>query len=283
MKIKLEEISSDADSSFRILVNPNLSNFFYWHFHPELELVYIEGTDGTRHVGDHISRYKSSDLVFIGSNIPHLNFDYGVKGQYKKIVVHLRPDFLLNAFASTPELSAIELLFNQSKYAISFDPETKQRIGLKMKQLHLKDAFEQFMEMLHIFQILAHAPNKKLLHAQPVQNPYGRRDRLRMDRIYKFIENNYQRKIDLEEIAELSNLTKEAFCRYFKKITKQTFTAFVNHCRIDLAKKLLLQNTRITETCFACGFESISYFNRVFKKITGTNPMAFKKEHLLAV
>ena len=134
--------------------------------------------------------------------------------------------------------------------------------------------------MLHIFQILAHAPNKRLLHAQPVENPYGRRDRQRLDLIYTFIENNYQRKIDLNEVAALSSLTREAFCRYFKKITKQTFTAFVNHYRIDIAKKLLLQNTRITETCFACGFESISYFNRVFKKITGTNPMAFKKEHL---
>jgi len=280
MKIQLEEIPSDADSSFRILVNPNLSDFFFWHFHPELELVYIEGTDGTRHVGDHISRYKNSDLIFIGSNIPHLNFDYGVKGQYKKIVVHLRPDFLLNAFASTPELSAIELLFNQSKYAISFDPETRQRIGVKMKQLHLKDAFEQFMEMLRIFQILAGAHNKILLHRRPVRNPYGQRDRQKLDLIYTFIENNYQRKIDLTEVAALSSLTREAFCRYFKKITKQTFTAFVNHYRIDIAKKLLLQNTRITETCFACGFESISYFNRVFKKITGTNPMAFKKEHL---
>jgi len=151
MKIQLEENSSDADSSFRILVNPKLSDFFYWHCHPELELVYIAGTDGTRHVGDHILKYKSNDLVFIGSNIPHLNFDYGVKGQYEKNVVHFRPDFLLNAFASTPELSTIELLFNQSKYAISFDPETKQRIAVKMKQLHKKDAFEQFMEMLHIF------------------------------------------------------------------------------------------------------------------------------------
>jgi AraC-like DNA-binding protein len=280
MKLQLEEISSDADSSFRILVNPNLSDFFYWHFHPELELVYIEGTDGTRHVGDHVSRYKNSDLVFIGSNIPHLNFDYGVKGQYEKIVVHLRPDFLLNAFASTPELSAIELLFNQSKYAISFDPETKQRIGVKMKQLHQKDAFAQFMEMLNIFQILAYAPNKRLLHTQPVQNPSGRRDRLRLERIYKFIENNYQRKIDLDEVASLSSLTREAFCRYFKKMTRLTFTEFVNHYRIDLAKKILLQDAQITKTCFDCGFESISYFNRVFKKITGTNPMAFKKEHL---
>ena len=78
MKIQLEQINPDAKSSFRLLHNPRLNDLFYWHFHPEYELVYIEGANGTRHVGDHISLYEYSDLVLIGSNIPHLNFDYGM-------------------------------------------------------------------------------------------------------------------------------------------------------------------------------------------------------------
>ena len=89
MKLQLEEIDPTGSSSFRILVNPNLSNLFFWHFHPELELVFISGTNGTRHVGEHISAFEQWDLVLIGSNIPHLNFDYGVKGPYEKIVVAL--------------------------------------------------------------------------------------------------------------------------------------------------------------------------------------------------
>ena len=77
----------------------------------------------------------------------------------------------------------------------------------------------------------------------------------------------------------MSNLTNEAFCRYFKKMTKLTFTEFVNHYRVDTAKKLLLHDKNITETCFACGFESLSYFNRVFKRVSGENPNAFKKRY----
>ena len=84
MKIQLETISPSTKSPFRLLHNPNLSALFYWHFHPEYELVYIEGANATRHVGNHISNYENSDLVFIGSNIPHLNFDYGVQTDYKK-------------------------------------------------------------------------------------------------------------------------------------------------------------------------------------------------------
>ena len=74
MKVKLEEIKPDVDSSFKILLTPNLNDLFYWHFHPEYEIVYAEASNGVRHVGDHISRYEGSDLVFIGSQHPAPEF-----------------------------------------------------------------------------------------------------------------------------------------------------------------------------------------------------------------
>ncbi len=280
MKVHLEEIISVAGSSLNILVNPNLSDFFFWHFHPEYELVLIEGTNGNRHVGEHNSTFQNRDLVFIGANIPHLNFDYGVKGYYEKIVLHLKPDFLKSAFSAIPELGAIQGLFEKSQHGVSFGGATMDQVGQRLKKLPDLNEFDRLMEVLQIFQILAHAPDQNLLHAHPVQNPHGKREKKRLNQIYQFIDANYQRKITLSEVADLSNLTKEAFCRYFKKMTKLTFTAFVNHYRIDVAKKLLQQGNQITETCFQCGFESISYFNRVFKNTTGTNPMAFKMEYL---
>lgn len=280
MKIQLEEISSAADSSLRIMVNPNLSDFFFWHFHPELELVFIEGANGTRHVGEHISTFMGSDLVLIGSNIPHLNFDYGIKSSYEKIVVHLRGDFLQTALTITPELADIGELFHRSSYGISFDESTKRLLAGTIKTLHTLDPFPRFLEMLRIFQVLANAPGQTLLHTHPVENFSSIREKERLKSIYQFINANYQRKITLDEIASHSNLTREAFCRYFKKMTRLTFTEFVNHFRIDVAKKLLLQGTNITQTCYNCGFDSISYFNRVFKRVTGVNPLAYKKRHI---
>ena len=94
MKVKLEEVTKDADSSFRILLTPNLNEIFYWHFHPEYEIVFVEGACGTLHIGDHISRYEGSDLVFIGPNVPHLNFDYGVQTTCETVVVQIKEDFL---------------------------------------------------------------------------------------------------------------------------------------------------------------------------------------------
>ena len=276
MKIVLEEFTIDSESSFRIF-EPRLSQVFYWHFHPEFELVYIEGTDGTRHVGEHISRFEYSDLVFIGSNIPHLNFDYMVKTDYKKVVLQVHQDFLKEAFANTPELSAIFRLFQLSQYGIAFGAEIKQFIGEKLKNVGQKSNFEQFIEILSIFQHLADTQDYELLHEKPVENQYNKKDQERIKRLYQFIDEHYQRKIDLQEVAELSNLSEAAFCRYFKKMTKLTFVEFLNHYRVNQAKNLLLLDKNITETCFDCGFESISYFNRTFKKLTGENPLGFKK------
>lgn len=280
MKIVLEEFTIDSKSSFRVF-RPRLSQIFYWHFHPEFELVFIEGTDGTRHVGEHISRFKGSDLVFIGSNIPHLNFDYLVKTDYEKVVLQVRRDFLQNAMLETPELAAIQQLFQRSQYGIAFGEKTKLIVSERMKQLEGLSYFSQFLEILSIFQLLATTQDYVLLHEQPVENQYNKKDQERIKRLYQFIDENYQRKIDLQEVADMSNLSEAAFCRYFKKMTRVTFTEFLNHYRVNQAKNLLLLDKNVTETCFDCGFESMSYFNRTFKKLTGENPLAFKKRYFM--
>ena len=86
------------------MVNPRLHDFFFWHFHPEIELVFLDGADGTRHVGEHVSPFYNNDLVLIGPYIPHLNFDYGIKADYEKTVLHLQEDFLTDIMERTPEL-----------------------------------------------------------------------------------------------------------------------------------------------------------------------------------
>ncbi len=280
MKIQFEEIKPDANSSFRLMHNPKLNDLFFWHFHPEFELVYIEGANGTRHVGEHISRYEGSDLVFIGSNIPHLNFDYGVQTDYEEVVIHIQQDFLGDAFANTPELLSVFQLFEKSKFCIAFDAETKQKVAKRLKNLYLLPHFEQFLEILSIFKVLASATNIEFLHENPVENQYNKKEQERLKRLYRFIDENFQRKIEIDEVASLSNLSNAAFCRYFKKRTLLTFTEFLNFYRVSQAKRLLILDKNVTETCFDCGFESLSYFNRTFKKITNENPLAFKKRYL---
>ena len=281
VKIQFETISPDDKSSFRLLHNPRLNDLFYWHFHPEYELVYIEGASGTRHVGQHISTYEQSDLVFIGSNIPHLNFDYGVRTDYKKEVLHVSATFKNRVFSEIPELSKIFTLFERSQYGIAFTGDTKDDVGVRLKNLYALNPFEQFLEVLHIFEILAGSDAFFLLHDQPVINRSSEKQQQRLRKVYAFVDEHYQQKIRVDTIASLCHLDKAAFCRYFKKSTGSTFITFLNQYRISQAKRMLLRGKNVSETCYECGFESLSYFNRTFKKVTGENPSDFKRRLLV--
>jgi AraC-like DNA-binding protein len=119
----------------------------------------------------------------------------------------------------------------------------------------------------------------ELLHDAPVKNQYNKKAQERLRLLYRFIDEHYQRRIEIAEVASLCNMTEAAFCRSFKQMTRLTFTDFLNHYRINQAKRLLMQDKNISEACYACGFESLSYFNRVFKKITRENPLQFKKQY----
>ncbi|MEX0290989.1 MAG: helix-turn-helix domain-containing protein [Flavobacteriaceae bacterium] len=277
MKIQLETINPGTDSPFRLLHNPRLNDLFYWHFHPEFEIVYIEGASATRHVGDHISSYYESDLVLIGSNIPHLNFDHGVKTDYKKDVLHIKPDFKSSFIHGIPELLAINTLLERSSYGIAFTGNIKKEVGAKMQQLHTLDPFEFFLEVFKILKLLAHSKEFTLLHDKPFVNTYRKQEQNRLRDIYAYVDEHYQQKIHLSEVAALCNLGKEAFCRYFKRATGTTFVNFLNQYRISQAKRLLLAGNNVGETCYESGFESLSYFNRTFKKIALENPSSFRK------
>lgn len=277
MKLIFENFRPDEGSSFRILT-PRLNDFFYWHFHPEYEIVFITGADGTRHVGEHISRFEGSDLAFIGPYIPHLNFDYGIKTPYEKVVLHLKEDFLEANFKNFPELADIHALFEKAKRGVCFNGKTKEKIGKRLLNLRQLPRFQQFIEVLNIFQDLALSEDFILLNSKPIEQHYNLKEQQRLKSVQRYIEDHYQEKIEIEEMADLTHLSKAAFCRYFKKMTLMTFTEFLNQYRIEQAKKLLMLDKNITETCFESGFESLSYFNRIFKKVAGKNPMQFKKE-----
>ncbi|MEY4278544.1 MAG: hypothetical protein RL377_548 [Bacteroidota bacterium] len=280
MKIALETIQPDSGSSFRVLLTPKLNDIFFWHFHPEIEIVYVEADKGIRHIGDHISTYEQSDLALIGSYIPHLNFDYGAKTTVETVVVQLKADFFNEGLRLFPEFNEIIELFERVKTGVAFYGETKNVVGERMKKIATLNKFNQFIELIQIFQMLAKSNEYEKLKARPISNQAILKQQDRMLQIYKHVEENFKDKIDTHLIADKINLSVPAFCRYFKKATKLTYTDFVNQYRITYAKKLLLQGMNVSETCFESGFENLSYFNRAFKKVTSINPSAFKKANI---
>jgi AraC-like DNA-binding protein len=280
MKLNLEQIHLDNDSSFRFLLTPKLNEVFYWHFHPEIELVYVEADKGIRHIGEHISTYEGCDLALIGSYIPHLNFDYGVKATVETVVIQFSETYFESGLIRIPELKKVVELMERAKTGLAFTGETKRIAGIRLKKLQHLDRFHQFMELMSIFQFLAESDEYVNLDVRPISSQTILKQQERMHRIHQFVETNFQTPIDTQQIANEVNLSLPAFCRYMKKTTNLTYTDFVNQYRIQYAKKLLIQDKNVTETCFESGFESLSYFNRIFKKWTGETPSGFRKQRL---
>lgn len=275
-EIQLEKVEFEPGKSFK-LFSPRLRNTFLWHYHPEIELVYVEADAGIRHVGTHISTYTHSDLVFIGGNLPHLNFDYRLRSDYHQIVIQLRTDFLGAAVGLVPEFSVINNLFKSAEYGIAFSGETKNLVAQKLKQLGSLNSLDQLLQLINIFQLLANSNEGVILNDDLTSKNFILKDKIRMGAIYEYIDSQYYQKPDVNIVAAKVNLTTPAFCRYFKRQTNMTFTEFVNQYRIERAKNLLMQNHNVSETCYAIGFESISYFNKLFKQIVGENPSDFRR------
>ncbi|MBL4677572.1 MAG: helix-turn-helix domain-containing protein [Mucilaginibacter sp.] len=276
MQIQKEKVLIEPGRSFRIF-SPSLKNYFYWHYHPEFELIYIEGLTGIRHVGQHISNFMDSDLVLIGSNVPHLNFDYGLQTEYHQIVVQIKEDFPEKMLAGADEFALVEQLFNKARYGISFKGEVKAKAALMLKEISALDNFERLMKLMEIFQLLARSNDGEQLNDHDTSVSLYLNDKLRISTIYDYIHKHYQEQADVNVIADRVGLSTPAFCRYFKRQTNMTFTDFVNQYRISQAMTMLLKDITVSEACYSVGFKSLSYFNKLFNKLEGMGPMEFKK------
>jgi len=94
-----------------------------------------------------------------------------------------------------------------------------------------------------------------------------------------FIDSNYADKIDVDNISDEAYFSKYHFIRLFKKIYGKTPHQYLKAVRIEKAEQILKADNSVTETCFLVGFESLSSFSGLFKRITGESPSNYSKRH----
>lgn len=286
LKPQLEKIDPKFGSSFtvRSFDSNNENDTPVWHFHPEIEIAYIQDGSGKRHIGSHLSYYKKGDLILIGPNLPHLGFTNRFARGQKEVVVQMREDFLGKDFFDLPEMRDIKVLFERSRNGIRFHGNTKRKVGERLNDLVYMNNFEKITSFLTILQTLAITDEYTNLNAGnlAIETQVSDNDRIKV--IYRYVNENFKETITLEEVATLINMTVPAFCRYFKKITKKTFINFLNEFRVVHACKLIAEEHHtITEVCYECGFNNFSHFAKNFKKITGKTPSNYRKELNLLV
>lgn len=278
MKLQFEKIETGTGTSFRVVhVTEGEPCRVYWHYHPEYEIVYIPHGDGQRRVGTNVSRYEGGELVFIGPNLPHLNFSYGKEGQYDEVVVQMREDFMGETFLQTPELAQVRRLFERSHAGLTFGPDSKQQVGPMLLQLPSQPPFERLLTLLQVLQYLANALDVDPLHADGVRFDLNPKEQERINRVCRYVEWHYTEPVNIRAVADLVSLTVPAFCRYFKRMTHQTFTDFVNEYRVNQARRLLHSARTVADVGTSVGFNNLSHFNKTFRTVTGQTPSTYRK------
>ncbi|SFS58559.1 AraC family transcriptional regulator [Lutibacter maritimus] len=254
-------------------------NLPFWHFHPELELVYVNKAKGKRHIGSHLSYFNNSQLILIGANLPHSGFTDRFSTNGTEVIVQFKEDFLGESFLEIPEMQQVKALFARAKKGIIYNIEAKKVIGPKIEALLQYDGIDRIIKFLDVLKDLATTNNYSLLNVDGFAFEVEPQDNKKIDIVFGHVSKNFKQSIPLDEIAEKVSMTVPAFCRYFKKVTGKTFTQFVNEFRIVHATKLLAENpTSITDICFESGFNNFSHFNKLFKKFTGKSPLKYRNE-----
>ncbi|GAB3974311.1 AraC family transcriptional regulator [Spirosoma terrae] len=278
MKLQFEKIEPEVGSSFRVVhhTEPETCRV-YWHYHPEYEIVYIPFGDGRRRIGTNVSRYDGGELAFIGPNLPHLNFSYGIEGLFEEIVVQLRDDFMGDSFLLRPEMSSVRRLFERAHAGLIFGSTTKQQVGPLLEKMPQQPPFERLLTLLRVLQQLADAHDTEALHADGVRFDLNPKEQERINRICRYVEKHYAQPLDVRKVADLASLTVPAFCRYFKRMTQVTFTDFVNEYRVNQARRMLQSSRTVADVGFAVGFNNLSHFNKTFRAVTGQTPSAYRK------
>lgn len=286
MKLLQKKITP-TNKSFSIYRNQKPCLDEDWHYHRELELIFINKGTGLRFIGDHVDEFKEGELVLVGSNLPHLwknspEYYNNLGLETDTIILQFLPDFLGDDFFSMNESILLKKLIKRANNGLEFKDEAlKQKIYSLLLKLNESSGFQSIIILMDILHRLSVSTEINQFASSGFSDEINEKDSERINKVYQFVLNNFHREIQLSEVAELSFLGISPFCRFFKKRTHKPFSQFLNEVRIGHACKLLIENDlSISQITYSCGFNSQTNFNRQFKKLKRVSPRDYQKMHL---
>jgi AraC-like DNA-binding protein len=275
MKPLLEDIPFEKGSSTFYASHFHVPFFeFKWHYHPEYELTYILKGNGYRIVGNSYEQFTEGDFVLLGTNLPHT---WSSKLPSEAIVIQFSKEFI-SPFLGLQEGQMIKDLLESSARGIRFQAD--EIMSATMIDLAKSAGIERIMKLISILDILSKKPTSYVA-PNTFHTIYSKKSEMRINTVCVYIQHHFYKKLSLKEIADLIGLTESNFCKFFKKATGKTYSNYVNEIRINEACRMLVQTDKtIVQISFECGFETLSYFNRIFLKKMHMTPSVFKKKEL---
>lgn len=265
------------------ITQPYFSTEF--HFHQECQLVYVVESAGRRIIGDNISYFESGELIFVGSNTPHVwineqkYFEGKHKLQAKSVALYFSPDMLAEHLSTFTNINTLKAWLKKAQRGMQFHGIAKTELIELMQQMLKQQDLQQVITFITLLQKMMMAKYYEFLAGTNYVNHYNDKDQSRMDDIFRYIFKHFKRDIPLSEIAAIAGINVHSFCRFFKSRTQKSFTHFVNELRIGYACRLLQEKEMsMIELSNKCGYRNTTHFNRFFKKIKGKTPREYKRE-----
>jgi AraC-like DNA-binding protein len=199
-----------------------------------------------------------------------------MKEQCEAVVIQFSVDFI-ERFTDLDELHDIKKLLVYSKQGLSFIQNKSTSLKESIKQLPTKDGIEKVTIFLHILNELAKSKNTFLASSlyQPLK---GSENEKRINLVCTYIQKHATENLTIHKVAALIYLSPSAFCKFFKRITGKTFSDYVNEIRItNVCNDLLATDKQVAEIAYENGFETLTYFNRIFLKKQKMRPSDYRK------
>lgn len=281
MIIKQLAVPKSHNQSFQMRRDYYPKHQSIWHYHEELELVYVKKGSGTLFVGDRIKNFQPGIVVLIPSQIPHYwLFDETTKEDQNEpidcVVVHFINDFGIQNFVNTPEISSLKPLLELSFKGKLMQVEPNDDFDRHIQICLNSNGLAKLFHLLEGLSLLQQADSEELI-SENYSILNQSEDQFRMNSLMGYIRQNYKHKIMLKDLAKVAGMTENSFCRYFKQKTGKTPVQFINELRISHACfQLKNNNLNLKEICYDSGFNNFVSFHKSFKTITGMTPGQFR-------
>jgi AraC-like DNA-binding protein len=263
-----------------------------WHFHPEIEILFVVKSSGTSYVGDGIHRFTEGEISIIGENVPHWwksdkkYLDGKDTSGIKVLIIQFNRKIFDPNFINLPEMNAIKEFLDKSQRGIQFLCKSRKALGEQIIRIFQLSGISRITELILLLEMMANTKDYKYHASIGYSKTINTYDFYRFNKIHEHIILNFNKPIKLEDVASTVNISPTAFCRYFKKHTGKTFLSFLNEMRIGHACKLMVEGKiPISMASLESGFNNLSHFNDQFKRVMKLTPTeylsAYKKENLL--
>ncbi|NEM97710.1 AraC family transcriptional regulator [Pontibacter burrus] len=261
--------------------------YFYdkLHQHPEVQLSCILEGEGKLIVGDYIGRFGPGDIFLLAQNVPHVFRSDDVYYQPEEgkqshsIIVFFDLRAFGKEFWASEELQEVKGFFEHLNGCYRVLVEGRNEFIAQVQQLQYKNKLEKVVGSLHLVDVLMHKATLQRLNLADQMQNLSEREGKRMEQVLQFLVAESHRQLSLEEVASVANMSREAFCRFFKDRTRKTLVTFLNELRVSNACQALLHSDQtIASIAFTCGFSNLSHFNRVFIKTIGSTPREFRRQ-----